>query len=179
MAPGTLPMPPRMMMAKTLRFMISPMAGVTDTMGAISAAPMAASAPEMAKVSMPTWAVLMPTSRAPSRFWLIASMVAPVRVRRRKKFSPSMASTLAASTISRCQVIVTPPRLRMPGTGSATCLKSAPHTSCTPASRKNSTPSAAIMGCTCGASRSGKKISRSISAASSATQTAESSSAGT
>ena len=107
----------------------------------------AASAPEMPKVSIATPLTLMPISLAPSRFCAIASMVVPTNVRLRKKYSAPIITIEVTIISNRWAVMVTPPKLRMPVSGEGSCKKSEPNTngSRIAASIKNSTPMAAIM----------------------------------
>jgi hypothetical protein len=95
MAPGTLPMPPSTMMTKALVITRLPMAGYTRLIGAYSTAATAASAPEMAKVSIATRVASMPTRAAPSRFCAIAMMVAPSMVLVRNRCSSTISPNAA------------------------------------------------------------------------------------
>jgi hypothetical protein len=95
MAPGTLPMPPRMMMTKALVITRLPIAGYTRLIGAYSVAATAASTPEMANVSIDTLLASMPTSEAPSRFCAIAMMVEPITVRVRNRCSTTTSENAA------------------------------------------------------------------------------------
>ena len=74
-------------MTKALVMTRLPIAGYTRLIGAYSVAATAASAPEIANVSIATVLASMPTSDAPSRFCAIAMMVEPVTVLRRNRCS--------------------------------------------------------------------------------------------
>ncbi|MNW11406.1 hypothetical protein D3C71_2088560 [compost metagenome] len=75
---------------------------------------MAASMPEMAKVSMATRLASMPTSDAPSRFCAMAMMVEPITVLVRNRCSTTISTNAAAMMSSRCTGAVTPARSMMP-----------------------------------------------------------------
>ncbi len=82
--------------------------------GAYSVAAIAASAPEIAKVSIATLFASMPTSDAPSRFCAIAMMVEPVTVFFRNRCSSTISVNAEAMISRRCAGNVMPPRSMMP-----------------------------------------------------------------
>src|SRR5699024_12668525 len=74
MAPGILPIPPRIIITKAFIMSRCPMAGYTRLIGAYNVAPTAANTPDIANVIIATRVALIPTNEAPSRFCAMATM---------------------------------------------------------------------------------------------------------
>jgi hypothetical protein len=108
----------------------------------------------------PALVVLMPLSRAPSRFTAVARSALPGRVRSKKTYSATMRAALKPTVQRLCAVTVTPPTLIVPSEKGGVREPSAPKKASSSPTSARCSATDTIRSTSVVASRSGWKTTR-------------------